>query len=485
MVFVSDNDLAWLQNNGDEGFSQQTIASTNADGLYTPYSLRTADLDADGDLDIILGPSSSSGDVVAWYQNNGEEGFSKQSIYALSEGASLNVYDLKAIDFDGDEDVDVVSVSKELDKVYWHENDGSENFTTHTVDSQIDGPQGLQAINLDGDSDLDIVAVGDNDNSVVWYENNGSQSFSKHEIDTDANDPLGVTAADLDADGDMDVLASSSGGDAVFWYVQDADGNFDKQIFATGIEGAQAVSTADLDGDEDLDVVATGWKDGKVIWFENSEAVAPMIAHAKYGSLVLNSANNVEWSTKFSEDMVLPTVAAFLPTKALRVGANTNIVTEESGELVSIRYGQTDGQEDRTILVFEIEVEADHESYQIRMQYGDTGHDNSGLTDLAGNAFAGENAHNGFINTVGLRVETLSKQGVLIYPNPVDRHLHLVYPSATQATYTVYDLTGKTRSTHHASGQNHQLNVSGLSKGVYLLKAEHGAQTGVFRFVKE
>ena len=79
----------------------------------------------------------------------------------------------------------------------------------------------------------------------------------------------------------------------------------------------------------------------------------------------------------------------------------------------------------------------------------------------------------------------LSKQGVLVYPNPVQNKLQLVYPTVTQATYSVYDLTGKTRSTHHASGQTHQLNVSSLAKGVYLLEAKHGGQTGVFRFVKE
>ena len=61
----------------------------------------------------------------------------------------------------------------------------------------------------------------------------------------------------------------------------------------------------------------------------------------------------------------------------------------------------------------------------------------------------------------------------------------MAYPSATQADYTIYDLTGKAHSTHHASGQSHQLNVSSLAKGVYLLKAQHGNQTGVFRFVKE
>ena len=216
-----------------------------------------------------------------------------------------------------------------------------------------------------------------------------------------------------------------------------------------------------------------------------SDARHPAITNTLYGDLVLNSNNNAEWSTRFSEDMALPTVAEFLATKALRVNESRNIVTEDSGELVSIRYGETNGQEDRRVLIFEVEVEADHDRYRVRMQYNDTGHDNSGLTDLAGNAFAGQNAHNGFINTIGLRVEALSKQGVLVYPNPVRSQLHLAYPTAIQATYRVYGLTGKTHSTHHGSGQNHQLNVSGLSKGVYLLKAEHGNQQGVFRFVKE
>ena len=486
VVYVYNNNLGWLQNDGQNSFSQQAIASTNGDGLYYPYSLRLADLDADGDVDIILGVNSSSGDVVAWYQNNGESGFSKHSIYALSEGGLHAVYALWVIDLDEDGDLDVASAAKATDELYWHENDGDENFSTHSIDDQIDAPWDLQVVDVDGDSDWDIVAVGEDDNSVVWYQNDGDEGFSKQQIDTNANGPYGVAAADLDADGNVDVLAASIGADAVYWYAQDADGNFDKQTLATGIDVGK-VSTADLDGDEDLDVVALGLGriDGKVIWFENSEAVAPTITNTKYGSLVFNSNNHVEWSTKFSEEMALPSVAEFLATKALRVGTSTNIVTQDSGELLSIRYGETDGQEDRRILIFEVEVESGHESYLIRMQYNDTDHDNSGLTDLAGNAYEGTDVYDGFVDTTNLSVAALGKQGVLVYPNPVHAQLHLVYPSATPATYTVYDLTGKAHFTHHASGQTHQLSVSSLAKGVYLLKAQHGNQTGVFRFVKE
>ena len=235
----------------------------------------------------------------------------------------------------------------------------------------------------------------------------------------------------------------------------------------------------------DFDTDATSWtnQDWRPVW--GLGGIRPTVTNTKYGSLAFNSNNHVEWSTKFSEEMALPSVAEFLATKALRVGTSTNIVTQDSGELLSIRYGETDGQEDRRILIFEVEVESGHESYLIRMQYNDTDHDNSGLTDLAGNAYEGTDVYDGFVDTTNLSVAALGKQGVLVYPNPVHAQLHLVYPSATPATYTVYDLTGKAHFTHHASGQTHQLSVSSLAKGVYLLKAQHGNQTGVFRFVKE
>lgn len=73
----------------------------------------------------------------------------------------------------------------------------------------------------------------------------------------------------------------------------------------------------------------------------------------------------------------------------------------------------------------------------------------------------------------------------MVYPNPVATQLRLVYPSATQADYTIYDLTGKQLTSHRQNGQHHQLNVSSLAKGVYLLESKHGNQRGVFRFLKE
>ena len=55
----------------------------------------------------------------------------------------------------------------------------------------------------------------------------------------------------------------------------------------------------------------------------------------------------------------------------------------------------------------------------------------------------------------------------------------------TFTTTTVSALTGKQLASQLQDGQYHQLNVSSLAKGVYLLESKHGNQTGVFRFVKE
>ena len=82
-------------------------------------------------------------------------------------------------------------------------------------------------------------------------------------------------------------------------------------------------------------------------------------------------------------------------------------------------------------------------------------------------------------------LEKLTSMGVIVYPNPVTTQLRLVYPSATQADYTIYDLMGKQLVSHRQNGQHHQLNVSSLAKGVYLLESKHGNQTGVMQFVKE
>ena len=87
--------------------------------------------------------------------------------------------------------------------------------------------------------------------------------------------------------------------------------------------------------------------------------------------------------------------------------------------------------------------------------------------------------------TATASISEFAKQGFSVYPNPAQQLLHIDSPQARTVTYTVYDLGGKRLLTDHQSGTAHRINVSDLSKGVYLLTAKLGNQNLVHRFVKE
>ena len=139
--------------------------------------------------------------------------------------AARSVY---AADLDGDGDLDVLSASFNDDRIAWYENDGSGTFVSmQTITTSADGAQDVYAADLDGDGDYDILSASYNDDQIAWYENNGTGTFGSMQfITTLADGANGVYVADLDGDGDCGVLSASSNDDRIAWYENNGTGNF-------------------------------------------------------------------------------------------------------------------------------------------------------------------------------------------------------------------------------------------------------------------
>ena len=269
------------QHNGAEGhtrvyeygrqFAQHVIVAGIAN-VDEPRSVYAVDVDSDGDIDVVS--ASRDDNKIAWYANDGTGVFGAQQVISTNATLTHGVF---AVDLDGDSDMDVLATAQDDDTIYWYENDGSEIFTEHVVTTNADGAYDVFAIDLNADGDIDVVSASENDNKISWYENDGNEVFTEHVITTSMNGARSVFASDLDGDGDNDIMSASADDDKIVWYENDGTGTFALHVITTGADGASSVYSADINGDGSLDIIASSWRDDTVAWFEHDATYQPRV----------------------------------------------------------------------------------------------------------------------------------------------------------------------------------------------------------------
>ena len=196
-------------------FGPQLVITSHANGVK---SVLAADLDGDGDPDV-LSVWYVNGDI-AWHENTDGLGAFAPAQF-VTTGAYLP-YSVFAADLDGDGDQDVLSAVVGNDRISWYKNsDGLGIFGPELIiDDDANGARWVVAADLDGDGDQDVLWASFVDQRIAWHQNtDGLGAFGPEQIiTTHADGANSVFAADLDGDGDQDVLSASVGDNKIAWY---------------------------------------------------------------------------------------------------------------------------------------------------------------------------------------------------------------------------------------------------------------------------
>ena len=239
-------------NDGTGNFTEQTGT------LFTPlYASSIEFFDADGDNDpdvLITGSNTSMGALTKLYINDGSGNFTEQSGTPFSGNYHVKI---DIADINGDNFQDVLLTAVFFSRVYL--NDGTGNFVEDMNIPFLDESHyhGIFS-DIDGDNDEDVLITTNYGVNLKMYLNDGNGNFTSQAVEILLNNAYGdLYSLDVDNDNDDDLLMADSIADML--YINDGSGNF---LPATGspFTGVMfsAVDFADVDGDDDLDVMITG-----------------------------------------------------------------------------------------------------------------------------------------------------------------------------------------------------------------------------------
>jgi|GEM_PF-6046631 len=275
-INVFSTAVTLFQNDGNGNFLSGPQISS--DSRFR--DLAVGDFDSDGDLDMIAINGNSITSVTNATASNGQGTISRE-VFGAKRTVTTQVaggQEVACADLDGDGDLDVVSTSADDNKIAWYENDGNGIFGAQKIITQTAvGARNIFISDLNGDRILDIVSTTTGDNRISWFPNLGGGNFdSPRTITLAVNGIEDIDAADMDGDGDLDVLSASNNDNKVAWYPNDGNGNFGDQIIISPEKRGASyvwVATGDLDGDGDLDVVSAISDRGIIEWYENTGSV--------------------------------------------------------------------------------------------------------------------------------------------------------------------------------------------------------------------
>ncbi|MDR6300128.1 FG-GAP-like repeat-containing protein [Mesonia maritima] len=188
-------------NDGVANFTPQTIPGP----LEDFFDITVADIDADGFQDVITGGSN----VSVYKNNSGVLSYDSTRSSQLGQTTGTFSLFLRLADLDNDGDVDLLREGNNSTGMVWMENDGNGNFSSlQIIDSAVTNIRSATLNDFDHDNDLDFMIIQNQD--LYLYTNDGFGNFDAPTLIQDAETIISVIhSEDMNNDGLADIIWSA------------------------------------------------------------------------------------------------------------------------------------------------------------------------------------------------------------------------------------------------------------------------------------
>jgi hypothetical protein len=205
-----------LNNNNATGtFSTVPTANSPATNGFI-LRLVAADVNEDGNLDLLAVDVTSSPNGVRLYLGDGTGHFAAASVISTDTHSPLAVV---AVDLNGDHHLDLAVAAGDATAIFLGAGNGTFGAPSYILyPDPIEGADGaahLAAADIDHDGDIDVVTTAGNWlRGVTVLRNNGDATFTRtrFQINSVVTNPVFVALADLDGDGNIDIVTANQSG---------------------------------------------------------------------------------------------------------------------------------------------------------------------------------------------------------------------------------------------------------------------------------
>nr|WP_136252900.1 VCBS repeat-containing protein [Ningiella ruwaisensis] len=281
-----------------------------ADAKYF-WAHTAGDVTGDGLADLVFINNNASGGALGYYKGQESEGMWEKVIIAEAPptGGLFAGGDLEVADVDADGDLDVVGIKHPGEwtdasasaEIFWYENKG-ETWQAYYIGEVPDAVKDVSFADFNNDGKLDIALLTFDSHSLSIYQQGSKQQWQRVQFIQDNTLHEGMDVGDFNADGYIDIVANAyvfynpQGALENDWSVQNLNEMWNNQEGDWSRNGTKTFAT-DIDGDE-VDEIFT---------CHSERAGYPLVM---YQASITEDASSTNTAPKWTETEIMPEITA-------------------------------------------------------------------------------------------------------------------------------------------------------------------------------